>query len=232
MADPKIYTFLDPQPLARTVIVSIWVYLGAAALGGLSNLIVLDRFVTGSFVEEDSAIIWAPALIYFLCMVVSGFLILKWTYRVSRNAHALSQGLQVSPPWAVGWYFVPVAWLWKPFQALRETWQASSQPDNWKEAAVPGRLRWWWGLWIASNFLSQISFRFTAIESPAPQAVVAATIVDLAGSLVDVPLCILLVGIVRDLSQLQTTEGAKRKPATGAMAPPQGDIDGGKLQDA
>ncbi|MFM8941519.1 MAG: DUF4328 domain-containing protein [Phenylobacterium sp.] len=231
MAEPKVYTFLDPQPLARAVIVSIWVYLAASTLMGMSNLIVLDRFVTGSLIEDGSPILWAPAFIYVLTLLVSGFLILKWTYRVSRNAHAFSQGLQVSPPWAVGWYFVPIGFLWKPFQALREAWQASSQPDNWKDAPVPVRMRWWWGLWLGTIFLGQLSARFTAIEGPAPEALVAATVADIAGSLVDVPLCILLVGIVRDLSQLQTAEGARRKPAADAVAPSQANIDGGNPQD-
>lgn len=212
MADRKVYTFLDPQPLARTVVVWIWIYFAAVVLSGLSALIVVDRSARGGALEEDLLITSLPALLYLLTFAVSGFLILKWIYRVSRNAHSFAEGLQVSPPWAVGWYFVPIAYLWKPFQAMRETWQASAQPDSWKDVPVPARLRWWWGLWLVSNLLGQISGRLATAVDPS-----IAAMVDIASSLVDAPLCIILIGIVRDLTQLQTVEASHRAaPAVAA----------------
>ncbi len=212
MADRKVYTFLDPQPLARTVVVWIWIYFAAVVLSGLSALIAVDRSASGVALDEGSLITSVPALLYILSFAVSGFLILKWIYRVSRNAHSFAEDLQVSPPWAVGWYFIPIAALWKPFQALREAWQASTKPDSWKDVPVPARLRWWWGLWLVSSFLGQIALRLSTAADPS-----AAALVDIASSLVDAPLCIILVGIVRDLTQLQTVEASHRgAPAVAA----------------
>ena len=35
-----------------------------------------------------------------------------------------------TPGWSVGWFFVPIMNPWKPFQAMREIWQASAEPGN------------------------------------------------------------------------------------------------------
>jgi hypothetical protein len=69
--------------------------------------------------------------------------------------------MSISPPWAVGWYFVPIAFLWKPFQALRETWQVSAAPLAWVSVPVPNLLRWWWGLWLSDSILGNVSVRLS-----------------------------------------------------------------------
>jgi len=206
MTERRVYTFLAPQPLARTVIVWIWIYFAAVVLSGLSALLDMRQLASGGTVDEESLITLGLDLFYLISFAVSGFFVLKWTYRVSRNAHSFALDLQVSPAWAVGWYFVPLGCLWLPFRALREAWQASAEPDRWKHVPVPARLRWWWGLWIATNFLGQISFRQTAATDPS-----AVALVEILSSLVDAPLCIILVGIVGDLTRMQTREAANRE---------------------
>ena len=65
--------------------------------------------------------------------------------------HALgSPGLRFTPGWAVGWYFVPIANLWKPYQAMKEIWRASKNPGNWQAETTSGFLGWWWFWWIIS----------------------------------------------------------------------------------
>jgi len=44
-----------------------------------------------------------------------------WQHRAQANAVVLSGGgLRFTPGWAVGWWFIPIANLWKPFQTVRE----------------------------------------------------------------------------------------------------------------
>ena len=76
---------------------------------------------------------------------VPGILILAWTWRANANARGLgAAGLRFTPGWAVGWYFVPVANLVKPYDAMREIWRASAHPRGWSQLAEPLSLRWWW----------------------------------------------------------------------------------------
>ena len=98
-------------------------------------------------------------------LIVTGFIVLKWVYRANRNAHAFAKGLQSDPPWAVGWFFVPVAWLWKPFQGMSETWRVSHDPVRWKSKFPPDLLRVWWGCWIVGSLLGTMSSRISFMAS-------------------------------------------------------------------
>jgi hypothetical protein len=74
-----------------------------------------------------------------------------WPHRSQRNAIQLTTGgLQFTPGWAVGWWFIPIANLWKPFQAVRELWKASHGGDVWQRVATWSVIGWWWGIWLAS----------------------------------------------------------------------------------
>jgi len=99
------------------------------------------------------------AMILLITYLVAAFLGLKWIYRVSNNAHASGAQPTIRPGWAIGWYFVPVANLWLPFRAMRETWQISTNPDAWRKEPAPVLLRWWWGFFIASNYAGWMTAR-------------------------------------------------------------------------
>lgn len=74
----------------------------------------------------------------------------------NRNARALgATGMELTPGWAIGWYFVPVATLWKCYQALKEAFKASHPDfaDNWREAPRPSILPRWWTLWVIATLL-------------------------------------------------------------------------------
>lgn len=78
------------------------------------------------------AIIYIGAAITFL----------KWVYRSNWNARALgASGMRFTPGWSIGWYFIPIALIWKPYQAMKEIWKASSNPDHWEGILTPSSLR-------------------------------------------------------------------------------------------
>ena len=53
----------------------------------------------------------ARLLLLLLTYIAAGF----WIFNAACNARAFgAKGLQISPGWAVGWYFVPIMWLFKP----------------------------------------------------------------------------------------------------------------------
>lgn len=73
-----------------------------------------------------------------------------WIYRASANARSIQPyPSRISPGWSVGWYFIPVANLWKPFAAMRQIWD-TFLPRS-------GLLGWWWALWLVSGVLSMAS---------------------------------------------------------------------------
>jgi len=105
---------------------------------------------------RDSIISGLIFIVYILCAIS----FLRWTYKSSQITHLSgAQDLRFSPGWSVGWYFIPIAVLWKPFQAFKQIYQVSIQINNWKNVVIPSSLRWWWGLFILSNFINNILFR-------------------------------------------------------------------------
>lgn len=89
-----------------------------------------------------------------------------WTYRMNSNIHVLGANhLRFTPGWAVGWYFVPVANLWKPYQVMRELWLASSNPADWQADRAGKLVGWWWAGWLACLLISFVSFTYLASYS-------------------------------------------------------------------
>ncbi|WP_197994953.1 DUF4328 domain-containing protein [Gimesia panareensis] len=84
-----------------------------------------------------------------------GVVFLVWVYRMSRNAHSIENAkLQYSPGWAVGWYFIPIVNLWKPYQAMREIYEVFiNRPNDGKILPL------WWFAWILASIMARISTR-------------------------------------------------------------------------
>jgi hypothetical protein len=90
-------------------------------------------------------------------------------YRAYKNLSGLrAYGLLHSPGWAVGWWFIPFANLIKPFTIMREIW-VNSDPDYEEEfgflssqVGAPAIVGLWWGMYIASGFISRIGDAFNS----------------------------------------------------------------------
>jgi len=195
-----MHAFKDPSARTRLAIISVWAYLAAELIAAGSSLYL---FRTEPFVDPAQLIlIGGVQILAGVAMIASIVVVAFWIYRVSANAHALSDEMTISPGWAVGWYFVPIANLFKPFQGMKEAWMASHFRGNWHGEPTPALLGWWWGLWIVTNILANVSFRIS-MEYPdvlAPGPVVA---LDITVALLSVPLCILLVRLMRAMCHAQ-----------------------------
>jgi hypothetical protein len=134
-------------------------------------------------------------LTIFVCVIVVG----RWIYRASSNALALSGDPSISPGWAVGWYFIPFANLFKPLQAMKQVWAVTDEGDGYGAHRTPPILAWWWGLWIVTNILSNVSFRMSMNGTDGS---VIATI-DLVAAMLNFPLCIVLIVLMRSVSKAQ-----------------------------
>jgi hypothetical protein len=138
---------------------------------------------------------------YLITMVI----FLRWIYLSNRNARALgAQDMEFSPGWSVGWYFVPIASVWKPYHAMKEIFKAS-HPDhsaNWREAPPPGILAPWWIVWLVSGAVGQAAIR-TSLRADTPQELLTSTQLSIAGGVLDVLSCLLAIVLVGTLQNWQ-----------------------------
>lgn len=95
-----------------------------------------------------------------LVSILSAVFFCVWVHRASTNAWAFQRyPMSITPGWAVGWFFVPIASLWKPLQAIREVWNASSAEAWGSSGLVSG----WWAAWVISNVLARVTARVESI---------------------------------------------------------------------
>lgn len=138
-------------------------------------------------------------LIAFLTYIGAVIAVAMWIYRGHRNLHdAGIPDLKFSPGWAVGWYFVPIAFLFMPFQAMRELWTASHHRADSFSAPAPGNLGMWWAFWIIGNILGNISFRMSDVGDGS-----VALITGLGSSVGTIVAAWLLTRIMQDITVAQ-----------------------------
>lgn len=186
------WTFRDPSMRARLAkIFIVIVSIAGIVISLLGPLGSGDESVELNAVD---AVIGILSLLLFPCFIASVVFFCMWTHRVVANAYALGGKWQtISPGWAVGWYFIPIANLWKPFQGLKEAWQTSFETDH-----VPGMMRLWWGTWLVSNMLDNASMRL-ALNG---EFGISQTI-DLISLAVDIPLLIAVFAMISRLTRQQ-----------------------------
>ena len=151
---------------------------------------------------RDGIISFATIFIYIACVII----FLRWTYKSSQITHLSgAQDLRFSPGWSVGWYFIPIASLWKPFQAFKQIYQVSIQITDWQNVSIPSSLRWWWGLFILSsiigNILTRVYFGVGFNSDLSIDDLKSIYILEVIAYSIDIACILILIKIVKEISQ-------------------------------
>ncbi len=117
--------------------------IGAAILTGIQSLTPIFLWVQ------------IASLVTLVASVI-GYSI--WIYRANSNLHD-SYELEFTPAACIWWNIVPIASLFKPYQAMREIWNTTLGSSNDFGADDHQTLKLWWGFWITTNILGNLSFR-------------------------------------------------------------------------
>jgi hypothetical protein len=203
----------DPAPLARAVVLWLYIWLIGQSVEAATSILQIFYLSpldpSTPLTASDSIggpiadmIVGLAAIGWMLVYLVTGFLVLKWIYRVNSNAQLLGEGMSVTPGWNVGFFFVPIMTWFRPYQGVRESWQVSHDPENWPLVEVPALLPWWWGCWVVSSILGYVSMRLSFASSTAGETLVSLWL-DVASGILGIPLGLLLIRIVRQLTRAQ-----------------------------
>ncbi|WP_215398128.1 DUF4328 domain-containing protein [Rheinheimera oceanensis] len=207
----------DASALTRWVRYCLYAQIVLAIIAMFSGWLeyqLLQNFQQGFYSSEQAATADAIAndarqrvvgLLYLVVFIVSGFLILKWIHRVSYNAKQLTNiTMEFSPGWSVGWFFIPVFSLWKPYQAMSEIWQVSESPQNVSLTSSSLILPLWWFCWLVNNFFSQYLFRqMRKMDNMPLPELLNLNLLGQAGEIITIALAVVTLILVNRIYQFQ-----------------------------
>lgn len=184
-----MYEYKDIAGLTRAVVVALCLYM----LLDLASASLILAFPPDP--AEPGLLDLVPAF-DFLVLLACVLLVGRWIYRASTNAHSVSTNLSITPGWAIGAYFVPLVNIVLPYHAMRETWEASHSAAAVEAGRETRLVHLWWFLWLITNLLSGVAILNGLGEAPDSG-------VNLLAALLNVPLCLILIRIVRRLDRVQ-----------------------------
>jgi hypothetical protein len=172
MAPPDVRVTGRAYRDLHTLATWAWGLVAAASVGALlvlplriSQLNTLHQYMNGQATLADvndatsraSSIGVVAALVSLAAIVVW----LVWQHHAQSNLPGLgAMGMRYSPGWAVGWWFIPVAWWVMPFRTIRELWLASGPEAgaaDWGTHRLTPLIPLWWTFWILRWGLAIIS---------------------------------------------------------------------------
>ncbi|QDU65753.1 hypothetical protein Pla86_08180 [Planctomycetes bacterium Pla86] len=173
---PSLHAVRDLRGLTKALLILLSLDAAVSIVAAASSLMQAQLMGLGYLTQAQAeandlregliALVW---LVTFLATVVA---FCRWIFVANKNVRALgARGLRASPGWAVGSFFVPIASLWIPFQAMKELWLASYQPADWRGGTTAGLVRAWWAAWLVNWVLANVSQHWMdAADHPAAMA--------------------------------------------------------------
>lgn len=163
----KAYTFRDLNGIGRVlrVLLAVAVILGLASLVStyLQLLLLEQLFVSEPEAEANDARQNVITLLLVGTYLTTAIVFGMWVYRAHANLRARgATNLRVTPGWAVGFFFIPILSLWKPYEAMKDLWKASQDLHHWQSLRTPILLPLGWMLCLSSIIVGQISERLAA----------------------------------------------------------------------
>ena len=212
--------FRDPTKLTKTVsgLILAGIVLIVISWGfDLMELSLLKTHqegveITESFQNQlessdvNQAIVGILALLLAIPQLIC---ILMWIYRANSNVRQLgAQNMQFTPRWSVGYYFIPILNLWKPYHAMKEIYRCSQSVSRQPEKTGLLLLRVWWFLYIVSLIISGIMGRdiwklFTSTQEPSIEQFININILSQISAPIGIACSITLFLIVKKIYRMQ-----------------------------
>ena len=191
------------------------VVLGAIIIASIVSTIVeiglLQRIASGQFVSDAESnandirqiII---GLLYFASFIIAAIAFLRWIHLASKNLAPLgASGQWYSPGWAVGWWFISIMWLFRPYQVMAEIWRGSypeTGPYAWRNLPVSPLMGFWWATWLVSGWITLATLLFFSSDTSIGGLIMLG-IVKIGSDAVSVVSLILVIILMRQITSNQ-----------------------------
>lgn len=207
--------YIHSEKLVKWVMIFICLQAAMAVVGMVSGYMeysLLQDYADDVFQSEAMAraagdsndlrqaiVVWTQILI----TTISAVFILKWIYRANYNAHELgASNMTFSPAMSVGWFFVPIMVLWKPYQSMVQIWKASHEPVNWRSAKGHPIVGIWWALFVVTVVIGCVSYVMVQRASDISTAV-DAVLVKMVSDFSALSLTLVMLILMKRINQAQ-----------------------------
>lgn len=131
-----------------------------ASIQDIGGLGVIDRAEAGTLTvaeaEEFDSTFSSMGVLQTAAFVLAAIAYLAWLSRSVDNVPGLGGGKPVATPaWSIGWWFIPFANLFKPYQVVVDLYRRMAPVER----IGTGLVLAWWVLWILNTFAGEIARR-------------------------------------------------------------------------
>ena len=205
----RAYSYVSAAGRVSTLIIlfvvtGVWhaVMIGMNLVAVLGDVDAWGEIQLGDMLYPSFWITYAAAGLLILPIYIATVVVFcMWVHRSNANARALgAEGMEFTPGWSVGWFFIPIMNLFKPYQAVREIYRASDPergPRDWPLSGNSGAVRLWWTLWIVTNIIDNVESRMGQADDP--EMLLVSCWVGVVGSALGILLCLVVANVVRSI---------------------------------
>lgn len=211
--------------LAFGMVIALASAISTAVELGLGKAVMRGEYVSDGALYVNDLRQAAIGILNFIVYFATAIAFCFWIHRAYYNLGALAaRGLHFSPGWAVGWFFVPFWNLVRPYQVMKEIWQASdprTDPANetaWVRAPVPALVPLWWASFLIMNLSGWVAASRGA-SAETYDAFVRTGSVSIASDIVALPAGAIAIALVTGLNARQNARGARLARAVMGMSP-------------
>ena len=158
---------------------------------------------------EASVRILVISEIAIIILVIIFFFI--WLNNAYKNIYTMKiQSIEYTPNWAVGWFFIPILNLFRPFQIIRELWKASNpeyMPNegiSWKSQNTEKIIIFFWTFYLISEIFLRGVIKLSELrETDTAEEMLRSCRITLFQQILYIISAILLIKIVRTITIMQ-----------------------------
>lgn len=153
--------------------------------------------------DGRQAMIGIAQIVVFLATAIVW---LFWLHRAYANLRLVgSRKTELTPGWAVGYWFIPFVNLVRPYLTTAELWRRSAE-HNARElpvAKAPSLIGGWWIIYLGTGALGR-TFSSLMRNAKTASDYITATDIGMVGDAVGVVSCILAIMVVQGIDRFQS----------------------------
>jgi len=200
---------------SQNAILLIWIALALNCISLISSYFQYDLLqtaanggvITTEAVTSNDNREQAIGIIQIIVFVLSAITFIQWFRRAYFNLHLRVNRLSHSEGWAAGCWFMPIVNLFRPYQIMKELFQATHlflkrNELHTTEHLSTASLGLWWTFWIIDRFFGQLVFKYT-MKAKTIDELTRSTIGQLISNAIGIVLAIITINIITEYSKLE-----------------------------